>query len=129
MLKTMIWKYLSHLTLHICICTCTYLISNSIPPYIVVFLSLLALQVSSSYVNHLYRNIYPTLYYAISIPTYIAVFGPYLHCSFHIKNLSHFILCYFYPYLHCSFWPQNIIWHNNIKISILPYIAYLHVYI
>ena len=69
---------------------------NSIPLYVVSFLSLLALQFLASCLKHWYENIYPTLHCTFA---YVLV----LTLS---AILSHLTLWYFYPYLHCRFQPH-----------------------
>ena len=85
---------------------------NSIIPFFVLFLSLLTLQFLASCLKHWYENIYPTL-----------------HCTFaYVFVLT---LSEFYPTLHCGIFIPTCIagFKYNMKISIPPYIANLHMYL
>ena len=85
---------------------------NSVLPYVLLFLSLLALHFLASCLKHWYENIYPTM-----------------HCTFaYVFVLT---LSEFYTTLHCGIFIPTCIagFKYNMKISIPPYIAYLHLYI
>ena len=110
--KTLIWKQLSHLTLHICICICN--ISHLILWY---------------FYPNLHCSFWPQVLnsdMAISILPYIALFTCICKISNLMKVLSHLTFWYLYPYLHCSFCLVNT--HMKISIplnknSIPPYVV------
>ena len=83
---------------------------NSIPSYVVLFLSLLALQFLASCLKHWYENIYPTL-----------------HCTFPCVPVTFLPFSEFYPTLYCGISLPTCIADFNLmcKTLILEYISHL----